>query len=90
MVFIAPFIIKGFHHHCKEYTTISNLPSNKIIAIKERPCPICQFEFVNFILENIEYASIYRTPVYLKNSDLFSQAFNFTFSSFSRRAPPDI
>jgi hypothetical protein len=88
MVFVAPVMIKTTHYHVREYSDTVNGSFGKTLSKAEKPCPICQFEFINVIQTKLQQTTFPLPKCSLKNSDLFSQEFQLSFSSFSHRAPP--
>jgi hypothetical protein len=83
-VLIVPVTIKDSHHHA---STFDN-PIGNTLSKAKKICPICQFEFVNFIPNKLTRISFFQPASPLKNSELVSSEFRLSFSSFSHRAPP--
>lgn len=90
IIFIGPIAIKATHrlfiHH--EHSTIS-ISDKQEINTSHNHCPICAFEFVEFIdsdnqplLKNNEYLYAYYS-VYIQKEIALN-----TFYSISLRAPP--
>jgi len=89
-IFISPILIKGTHrlfvHH--DHSSISNKLE---ITIKHKHCPICAFEFVEFIeSDNQPLPDIHKSlceyyPEFIKGEIELQ-----TIYSFSLRAPPVI
>jgi hypothetical protein len=88
MVFIAPMAIKLIHHHETERVVFSHT-TNKTLAKDKEQCPICHFEFVNFIPGNRENISTcFQDIAVLLNSGPISPLLNSPLQFFSNRAPP--
>jgi len=88
VVFITPLAIKFFHHH--EIVRIALIQTtNKTLAEYNEQCPICHFEFVNFIPTNNENTHSYsQSLVLLLSSGETRQLINTPLQFFSNRAPP--
>jgi hypothetical protein len=89
LVFTFPFAIKDMHHHETHYFHIIYQPADgKHLSEVEKPCPICQFEFVSFIAgEYLTYGIC--LPVYLiKNCNPVQKVYKVPLTSYLLRAPP--
>jgi hypothetical protein len=88
VVFITPLAIKLFHHH--EIVRIALIQTTtKTLAKYNEQCPICHFEFVNFIPTNNESSHSYSHKlVLLLCSGETRQLINTPLQFFSNRAPP--
>ena len=88
LVFITPSVVKLIHHHEVELSVLQ-FNSNKSIAKDHDRCPICHFEFVNFISSNSEKQSFnFQNLVILLCLGQTSQLLNTPHQFFSNRAPP--
>ena len=88
LVFITPTVIKLIHHHEVEQFVLQN-NTNKSLAKDHDQCPICHFEFVNFISSNSEKLSFdSQNIVIILSLGQTSQLINSPLQFFSNRAPP--
>lgn len=89
LVFVFPYTIKDIHHHETHYLHILyQATDGKLVSKAEKPCPICQFEFVNFIRKDSFKYCIYQLANFLKDSEIVPQSYSIAFTSFLHRAPP--
>jgi hypothetical protein len=87
-VFLSPMAIKLFHHHEIERIVLLQT-TNKTIASLNEQCPICHFEFVNFISTKNEIIQTnYNKLVLLLCSGETRQLLNTPLQFYSNRAPP--
>jgi hypothetical protein len=87
-VFISPLVIKLFHHHEIERIVLIQT-TNKTLANHNEQCPICHFEFVNFISTKNETTQSYSNKyILLLSSGETRHLFNCPLQFFSNRAPP--
>ena len=88
VVFISPLVIKLFHHHEIERIVLIQT-TNKTLANHNEQCPICHFEFVNFISTKNEITQSYSNKfILLLSSGETRHLFNSPLQFFSNRAPP--
>jgi hypothetical protein len=88
VVFLSPLVIKFFHHHEIERIVFTQT-TNKTIANHYEQCPICHFEFVNFISTNNEITQSFSNKfILLISSGETRHLFNSPLQFFSNRAPP--
>jgi hypothetical protein len=88
-VFTFPFAIKDIHHHETNYLNIVHqVTDGKMLSKAEKPCPICQFEFVSFVAVDSQ-AYWTRQPVCLiKNCNSVQEVYKVPLTSYLLRAPP--
>ena len=88
LVFITPTVIKLIHHHEVEQFVLQ-FNSNKSVAKDHDQCPICHFEFVNFVSSDHDKLDfdIQNTMVLLCLGHT-SPLSNTPLQFFSNRAPP--
>jgi hypothetical protein len=85
-VFTSPFLIKSFHHHITFQTNL--VKSGTTLGNYEKPCLICQYEFVTFELNKpLKYSSELPSAP-LKNLVISDQVFFLPIQYYSLRAPP--
>ena len=88
MVFVTPMGIKLIHHHKVERMVFLHT-TDKTLTKDFNQCPICHFEFVNFISTNSEKSwSDYQNFILLLSSGLTSELLNTPLQFYSNRAPP--
>jgi len=81
-------VIKIVHHHEVERVVFLHT-TDKTLTKDNEQCPICHFEFVNFISTNNEKPSCdFQKIMLLISSGQTSQLLNTPFQFFSNRAPP--
>lgn len=88
MVFISPIAIKAAHHHKQNYYFSSLDVGKKPVAGIYKPCYVCNFEFVSFIICNQIISAEY--PVHdsiFRNKEVKTFPKHFIIS-YSLRAPP--
>jgi hypothetical protein len=85
-IFVTPFTVKSFHRHAEHHHYLKS--SSTTIHPYEKPCPICQFEFVTFIDERTPEYSIHIPVFHAVDIQAEAQVYNFPFIHFSHRAPP--
>ncbi|MEA3495451.1 MAG: hypothetical protein U9R42_05380 [Bacteroidota bacterium] len=90
IVFFSPLLIKATHflfvHHERHHISFSDKPK---VNEKHKNCPICAFEFVEFIdNENPQYTV--KPEFFLDYDTSYSQSEHIVFPSYSfnLRAPP--
>lgn len=82
-----PGVVKSFHTHHDQVTNGAYSCATEFHP-QEKPCPVCDFEFVSFISEpqvHIDYFSFSFRIVILEKTD---EAFLEFPDYFSLRAPP--
>ena len=86
VVFIAPLTIKDFHSHI--YLQSDNNNNTSIHKI-EKPCAICNFEFVQVVtktpFEIHHYISVISKVISYSNN----QYYKIPYSSYNLRGPPE-
>jgi hypothetical protein len=85
LIFITPLGVKAFHHH---HEHCSGNSGETFYCEHEKPCVICQYEFVTFIVDKAPEYGICLPALQSEDSRVESQVFNSTFVHFSKRAPP--
>jgi hypothetical protein len=89
LVFITPFAIKDMHHHETSSLDITyQADYGTVLSKAEKPCPVCQFEFFNFISDDPITNWICRPVCLVKNCTSVQQVHTIPFSSYLLRAPP--
>lgn len=88
IVFTSPHFIKSFHHHSLVHFPVKN--NSTELGIAEKPCLICQFEFVTFELNKPVKYTFCLPSVPLQNSETIAQVYYSSFYYYSHRAPPVI
>lgn len=88
LVFVGPIIIKSTHHHLYPYYA-SAKDVNGYSKV-QKPCFICQFEFVPSIIQIQDPRVILKPETSVINSVIIAQVKDCTFSYLSLRAPPII
>ena len=86
LVFLVPLTIKSTHRHITQLQSFTKSGSQYSKA--EKPCFICQFEFVSSIVKGITRHCVSQPVTPVKNSELVAQVYNIPFTYFSLRAPP--
>jgi len=88
MVFVTPMVIKLAHHH--EANSINVVQTTQKTLVKDNEqCPICHFEFVNFISENNEKPDyVSQNIAILLTSGQTRKLLNAPNQYHSNRAPP--
>ena len=90
IIFFSPLLIKATHflyvHHEHHHISFSDKPE---VNEKHKKCPICAFEFVEFI-DNENPQNIGKTEFLSDYYTFHSQSAHIVFSSYSfnLRAPP--
>jgi len=87
IIFIIPSVIKDTHHHSFGNKYSSSLIGKSLLK-GEKPCKICQFEFVNFISKDVEPNGIWQPITFLFNINFTDPENKISFYSFLHRAPP--
>ncbi len=89
LVFTFPFAIKKIHHHETNYTHIvPQAADGNLLSKEEKPCPICQFEFVSFILTDLQTQRLCQPVCQIKNYNPLKQVYIVPLTSYLLRAPP--
>jgi hypothetical protein len=88
LIFVAPLCIKDIHHHQGNSIHLSGAANNKVFSGAEKPCAICQYEFVHFISCRILQYSFLQPAKPLINSKFVTSEHKSAFAYFSHRAPP--
>ena len=86
VVFLAPLAIKDFHKHIHLQSTAANGVS---IYKSEKPCAICNFEFVQFIAKSTLHIHYYIPSV---SDVIFYSAYQYyktPYYSYNLRGPPE-
>ena len=87
-VFLTPTVVKLVHHHEFERVEFLQTTHNSLTKQNEQ-CPICHFEFVNFISENNEKPKCdTHNILLLLNTGETRPLHNTPLQFFSNRAPP--
>ena len=88
LVFITPDSIKAIHHHKVELNAITKDNEHPLISKVPKSCPICNFEFVNFIFKDTSSYSYFKFENTLKKPEPVLQEYKFSFNAYLHRAPP--
>jgi hypothetical protein len=89
LVFTFPFAVKNIHHHETHYLHfIHQAIDGKQLSKVEKPCPICQFEFVSFIAGDSPTYWICQPVCLIKNYNFVQKVYKVPLSSYLLRAPP--
>jgi hypothetical protein len=84
-IFITPLSVKAFHRHNEHFSAVSG---GLIYVEHEKPCSICQYEFVTFIADKTPEYTVCLPVFQSGNIQSEAQIFNLPFIHFSHRAPP--
>ncbi len=88
LVFLIPSILKTAHHHNPKCHHFFNSSTEQKISILEKPCLICQFEFVHFITPQADKKNDFQFAKPSSNPEIIFAEYKTTFDCFSHRAPP--
>jgi hypothetical protein len=89
LVFTFPFAVKEIHHHETSYIhIIPQANEGKLLSQVEKPCPICQFEFVSFILTDLQTQRLCQPVSQINNYNPLQQVYIVPLTSYLLRAPP--
>jgi hypothetical protein len=83
-----PDSIKAIHHHKVEFSAITRDNEHPLISTPPRSCPICNFEFVNFIFKDTSPYFNFKFENTLKKPEPVLQECKFSFTAYLYRAPP--
>jgi len=86
LVFFLPSVVKFEHHH--EHKFYKTVYENQFSVLHER-CAICDFEFSVYLTTSKKVELLKNNPLdnYINNYQSVYHS-NFSYSSFSLRAPP--
>jgi hypothetical protein len=87
-VFITPNSIKAIHHHKSELIAFKKVNNISEISKSTKSCPICNFEFVNFIFKDSSPDFYIKFENSFKKPELIIQEYKFSFTAYLHRAPP--
>ncbi|MDP4275448.1 MAG: hypothetical protein Q8907_14325 [Bacteroidota bacterium] len=89
LVFTTAYTVKIVHHHPEGKQNIAAaFQTGKTVFSTHHPCPICQFEFVNFLAKNLTQYFYNNFYIRLVNFNQIRQYVQAEFSCFAHRAPP--
>lgn len=89
-IFISALVIKDTHHCTFSHDILVKNAHSSLLSKAEKPCPICQFEFVHFISKSFEHIFVCHSVSCTINTRLADDIYKISFSSYSHRAPPSI
>lgn len=87
LIFVAPLTIKAGHHHESDSLSSSPLFPGKTVS-KEEHCPICNFEFVNFINQPLSAYFFSHQACAIDSTVSVERVFRHLLMYVSLRAPP--
>jgi len=87
-VFLTPDIVKATHHHNVELQFIHQGQGPNFLSKASKSCPICNFEFVNFIFKGASPYYYFQSISTIKKPEPVFQEYNFSFTAYLHRAPP--
>lgn len=88
LVFITPDSIKAIHHHKSELIAVKEVNDISVFSKSSKSCPICNFEFVNFIFKDPSPDFYIKFENSVKKPELIIQEYKFSFTAYLYRAPP--
>jgi len=85
VVFMAPLAVKDFHNHIHLQSDNTNDSAyNKL----QKPCAICNFEFVQFIAKSPFHIHYYIPSISVVISYIATEYYKIPYFSYHLRGPP--
>ena len=88
LVFTYPIMVKSGHHHIQANNYVSSPLKGESVAKYENNCPICNFEFVQVLLQSNNPYGVFLIKRPLISFAIISAEYRKPFTHFAQRAPP--